>query len=177
MALVSDYKYENAEIFSYFDQFMEYQVDLTPYLKNFSTSAHSLKFSNKQPNNITIRDIFTKVIVEIDYKKYASNFETYSIKDNEDIFSICYRKYNKIDYWWIIFVLNNIQDPLRDWPFMHEEVIKLASILYEKEGKYTLDAYYNLLFERNEKKRIIILPDMSTIREMLTQFNLLTRKF
>jgi hypothetical protein len=171
MALVSDYQYESAEIFSYFDQFADYEVDLTKYLQNFSSDTYQLNLSSMQPAKVTLKNLFTKIAIEVDFKKYSESFATYVIIDGDDIFKISNDHYGKIDYWWLIYLLNDIMDPLKDWPLSHNELNRLAEILYTHEGKYTLETYYHLLFEQNEKKRIILLPSTNTVVDILTQFH------
>ena len=171
MATVADYKYEKAEVMSYFEQFNDYEIDLTKYLTNFSTSANPLTLSNTQPVKVKVKNLFTKIQTTIDLKNNPSDFSTHIIEDYEDAIQISKKYYGIIDYWWLIYSINNITDPYKDWPLTNDEVSKLADVLYTKEGKYTKEAYQDLLFEQNENKRKILIPSIDIVVYMMTEYN------
>ena len=156
--------------FTYFDQFQDVQIDLTAYLDKLSKNASSpykYSLSNKQPAVTTVKNLFTKYDIVIDYKKNIEVILAYNIKENETLEQVSYKVYETIDYWWIVAIFNDITNPFTDWPLNQEQLNNAANLLYENEGKYPRNVYYNLLFERNEQKRRIILPREYVIGDII----------
>jgi hypothetical protein len=176
MATVDFYKYEKKEVLNYFDQFADYEIDLTSYLQKFSQDGYPITFSNLQPVKTKVKNIFSKINVDIDFKNSPSDFESYTIKDDDTPINISFNKYGLVDYWWIIFAFNKIENPYKQWPLNHEEIITLVDALYLKEKKYNKLTYYNLIFEANEAKRKILLPTISLIVSTIVDYRRLIQK-
>jgi len=155
--------------FSYFDQFPEIEIDFSDYINNFpATSGYSV--SNRQPVKTKIKNLFVKYELDINFKKNIQLLEKYHIEDNELPEAVSYKKYSTIDFWWLILVFNNIQDPLTEWPLNQNQINMLADDLVQKEGKYTKAAYVDFLFERNELKRTIWLPKPTVLDDIIWQY-------
>lgn len=157
--------------FDYFDQFPLIELDYNPYLESVkSMTGVDYKFTNIQPIKTTSANIFEKIELIIDFKKDILNFDPYTISENERIENVSYNKYSSVDYWWVIAIFNNIKNICTDWPLSNEQLIIIAEELYNTEAKYSKATYYDLLFERNEKKRNILLPKPLTINPITAKF-------
>lgn len=150
--------------FSYFDQFKDMEVDLTPYLSGVTPDY---KFSNRQPVKTTVKNLFEKYSLNFDYTKNVDFIYKYTIEEGDAPDVVSFKNYETVDFWWLIFVFNNIQNPFLEWPLSHEQINQLSDTLFEKENKFTRNTYYELLFEKNESLREIILPSPSIITEIV----------
>jgi hypothetical protein len=155
--------------FSYFDQFTDIEIDLTSYLKSIPTTG-SYTFNNKQPVVTTIKNLFTKYEIVFDYKKNIDLILDYKIKDDEFIETVSYNIYGSPEYWWIIALFNDIQNPFRDWPLSQPEVIQIATNLFNTERKYSYNTYLNFVSSRNESKRDIIIPKSDTLKDIIWKY-------
>lgn len=157
--------------FTYFDQYGDIEIDLTDYLLRMSaaTSASKYKynFSNMQPVKTTVSNLFTKYDVVLNFKKNMDVLVYYNVIENETIEQVSFKNYNTIDYWWIIAIFNDIFNPFTDWPLNQEQLINAVDLLYENEGLYSRNAYYNFLFEKNEDRRQLILPELFVIPDII----------
>lgn len=157
--------------FHYFDQFKDMEVSLTPYLDHIlKTSNFNYTISNIQNVNVPVKNLFEKVELVNRYKSDILNFESYTIKDSDSPESISYRFYNSLDYWWVFFIFNNIKNFYNDWPWTDEQIQDMATRLYENENKYPLETYYNILFERNENKRQILILKAEYINDVVVEY-------
>lgn len=66
-------------------------------------------------NDKLVKNFFRKVKLRDDAYKYTTIFKTYSIKDNETPEDVSFKFYNDINYYWIILLINDIQNVSRDW--------------------------------------------------------------
>lgn len=156
--------------FSFFDQFEDIQVDLTAYLKNLSVSGYDYRFEELQPVIVTVKDLFTHYKIVEEYKKNIDVIFYYNIKEGESADAVSYNVYGTIEYWWIIYIFNNITCPCLDWPFSQSQLAEMASILYNEEGKYTKETYFKFLEEENENKRKIIVPKPYVLRDFIWSY-------
>lgn len=154
--------------FSYFDQFQDIEIDLTSYLKSIPVSKYS--FNNKQPVITTVKNLFTKFDITVDYKNNIDLISKYIIKDNEFIETVSYNIYESTEYWWIITLFNNIRNPFSDWPLSQDQLISIAKKLYEQERKYSFYTYLDFLTEENELKREIIVPNHDTVKDIIWKY-------
>jgi hypothetical protein len=156
--------------FNYFDQYMDMPIDLTAYLKSVPTTGESYKLSNIQPVVTTIKNLFVKYDLIYDYKANINVIFNYKIKDNQFVEGVSHAVYGDTQYWWLIYLFNNIKEPFKDWPLSQQQVVDIAKGLYEKERKYSYQTYLNFVFDHNEAKRDIILPNVDAIGDILWKY-------
>ncbi len=156
--------------FSFMDQFFPTTIDLTDFIKKFSTDEYKIEFSNYQPLVVTTVNLFEQI--SFDFKKSAQNiaFEHYVIQEGEKIEAVARKFYGDNDYWWVIILLNEMKVPLFDWPMNDDQLKELSALLVKKENKYTYKTYYKLLFEQNEDKRAIILLKPQHVDSLVEAF-------
>jgi hypothetical protein len=162
--------------FSYFDQFKDIEIDLTSYLSYYSTLTNpsgtgiNYTFSNIQPVKTTVSNLFTKYDIIFDYTKNIELIIQYEIKENQQVEMVSYDVYGTIDFWWLVYVFNDIKEPFTQWPLTQDEMIKKAQYMYETEAKYTYQIYYDNLISTNNERKQIILPKPDTVKEIVWKY-------
>lgn len=157
--------------FSYFDQFTEVEVNFSGYIKDISDkNNYQYTFNNIQPIKVKLLNIFEHISILEKFKQNILNFDPYVIKDYDRIETVSFDKYGSIDYWWVIAIVNDMKNLFTDWPLTESQLAELSQRMFTKEGKYNKQTYYNLLFERNEKKRNVFLPKTSVVNDIVTKF-------
>lgn len=66
-------------------------------------------------DGVLIKNFFRKVKLRDDTFRYTTNFKKYTIKDGETPQDIAHRFYDNINYYWIILLINDIQNVNEDW--------------------------------------------------------------
>jgi hypothetical protein len=156
--------------FSYLDQFLDMEIDLTGYLLSIPTTGEKYILSNKQPVITTVKNLFTKFDIVYNYKNNINAITTYTINDGDFIEAVSHKIYGNVQYWWVIAIFNDIKEPFKDWPLSQEQVITISKYLFDNEKKYSYTTYLNFIFEKNETKRKIIVPNIDTLKEIIWQF-------
>jgi hypothetical protein len=82
--------------FNYFDQFEDIEIDLGPYVEEFSTPDDEIVFSNEQPVITTLPNIFEHIRILTEYRGNVLNFQPYQIQDGERIENVAFNIYGKI---------------------------------------------------------------------------------
>ena len=81
-----------------------------------------LSHKNSSTDYIIIKNIFRRVKL-FDYIRSASNvFNKYVIGDGERPDTIAQIYYGSIKYTWLVFISNNIFDPIFEWPMSHSQL-------------------------------------------------------
>jgi hypothetical protein len=156
--------------FSYFDQFSDMEVNLNPYLNDIKSSGIDYAFTNLQPVKVKLKNLFERVEVASDFKKNILNFTSYQIIENERPEDVAYKIYGSVDDWWVICIFNDIKNIYLDWPMSEEQLQDMADVFYSQEGIYKRDVYYDLLSERNEGLRNILILNPFYLNDLISAF-------
>ena len=157
--------------FSYFDQFLDTEVDLTRYFDTIKKdNDFNYSFTSVQPIRVTLKNMFSKITLVENFKRNILFFDSYEIKDGDTIENIAYRTYNDIEAWWVIAIFNNIKNLYNDFPMTEKQLIEIAEKMNKKDDKYSTKIYYEMLFERNEKKRNILLLNRNYLNDVIAAF-------
>ena len=156
--------------FNYLDQFVDINIDTSNVLNNFTDK---IEFSNDQPLKVTLKNLFEQTQIIDSYKTKITLFQKYQIQDDEKIEYVSYKLYGIVDYWWVIAIFNGINNIFNEWPKNNEQLYYLANKLANEERKYSYDMYYNMLFQKNEEKRNILVLKQQYILDLVWEF----RKF
>jgi hypothetical protein len=70
----------------------------------------------------TIPDILKRVVVSDPNVLNTDLFEKYDITEGETPESLSFNYYGKVDYYWVIMLLNNIKSRYFDWPMSSQEL-------------------------------------------------------
>jgi hypothetical protein len=142
--------------FSWFDQFLDTEVDLTAYLERFSPPDNPIEFSNLQPVVMTLKNIFEQVKIADEFiRNNLVGFDQYEISDGERIEVVSNKVYGTKEFWWIIALFNDMTNLFTEWPMTNDQITTLATKLVDEEGIYPYETYFKILFEKNETKRKI----------------------
>lgn len=158
---------EGYQYFNYFDQFGEVEVDLEPYIDEFSTPDDPIVFSNEQPVRTTLANIFEHISILTEYRGNILLFDQYEVQDGERIENLSYNFYGNIAHWWTIAVFNDIQNPWTQWNKNDEQLHYLAEILASREGLYPKATYFKLLFDENESRRKLTILKKQNLQEVI----------
>lgn len=157
--------------YSYFDQFDDVSIDLTPYFDAINAdSVYKYSFTNIQPVLTTLKNIFQHVDLLMNFKSNVSFFTQYEIQENDTPESVALKTYGTMDYWWVIALFNNMKNMINDWLMSEAQLQLLTDKLFTKHGTYRRAVYYNLLAERNESQRNILLLKPVYVNEVVSAF-------
>lgn len=157
--------------FTYFDQFVDVNLDMNEYLDFVKNETeYEYIFTNIQPTKVTLKNIFDKIEIISTFKEDGLNFDPYIVGENERIEVVSYKKYGAVSYWWVIAIFNNIKNVFTEWCLTQNQLSDLSEKLFQTENKYSKKAYYDMLFERNEIKRRIILPKTTVVNSVVAKF-------
>lgn len=156
--------------FNYFDQYSDIEIDLTSFLKSMPVSSVNYTLNNVQPVKATIKNLFTKFQIVMDYKNNLNFILNYKVEDDEFMENVSYKVYGSTDYWWIVAVFNDVKEPFKDWPLTQNQLISIATKLYEQERKYSFSTYLDFMSANNEIKRDIILPKNDVVKDIIWKY-------
>lgn len=139
-----------------------------------------------------MKDITTAIrVIDEKYQK-PEMFNYYFIKDGDRPDSIAKKFYNDYDLFWLVLVVNQIFDPLKDFPLSSNEFedyikgkygsipeARKTIVHYENENGYIVDedypvakrkpvSAYDLEYNENESKREIKLLRRRYMKQFLT---------
>lgn len=79
-------------------------------------------------------EIVTNITVRLKFQKMVENnmmlFYPYTVKEGERADVIAYNYYGDSNYAWLIYMANNINDPLAEWPRSEEQLKRYIEINY-----------------------------------------------
>jgi len=147
-------------------------------------------------NDYLINDITFRVSIIESAKVDIGAWEPYRVKENQHIEELAHKLYGSPNFDWVIMLMNNIIDPIYDWPLNQEELDKYTTAKYgsgnesnihhwEEKGRiFTSDqgfsvAISNAEFEdkENENNREIILLKPEYLSNVISEFNSLIASY
>ena len=157
--------------YSYFDQFDDMVVDLTPYFDSINAkSTYQYSFTTIQPVLTKLKNIFHEVDLIDEMASNIALFKQYQLLDKDTPESVSLNTYGTLDYWWLIAIFNGMTNMMNDWIMSEDQMQAFTDKLYANEGKYSRSVYYNLLHERNEANRHILLPKPENVADIIAAF-------
>ena len=94
------------------------------YFETFPKRLYDLDNSG---NPKIVTDIFRRMKVRDNIKDNMALFASYDVPSGETPESISYKHFGSTDYFWVICLMNNVQDRFYDWPLTDqafEEYVK-----------------------------------------------------
>jgi len=105
----------------------------TKYFQNFPFRGYTLDPNAGVGDYTAVTDIFKRVRFRSQLLQNARLYYPYQIKDSDTPEIIAHKYYGSVDYFWVVLLVNNITDPLRQWPRT-----------YAAFNKYIVDKYSSL---------------------------------
>ncbi len=144
---------------------------MTLYFENLPVISYNFTDTNEV---IKMKNIFYQLSIEIDFQKYT---KFYRINGIMRIDTISQELYGSTDYWWVIALINNINDIIFDLPVDDNILRKIAmnkttDIYDDIETVEAIEFYsYSLekLEEDNNDKRLISVINPHQMGEVLTE--------
>ena len=73
-------------------------------------------------DGIEVTDIFKRFKFLDTFKDDVRFYQNYYVQDNEKPEDLAKRFYESVDWWWLILLFNEIQDPFYDWPMSYMQL-------------------------------------------------------
>jgi hypothetical protein len=157
--------------FSYFDQYKDVTIDLTPYITYMrSCGDPTYTLTNIQSVTPKLKNIFDKIELISSFENDILNFTFYNITEGERPENVAYNVYGDVEKFWLVLIFNRITNVFKQWPLTQTQLYDVANRLSTTEAKYTLNTYYQLLFEKNEQLRRIRLIKPTFVGQVITKF-------
>lgn len=86
------------------------------YFENFPFRGYTLDPNAGIGDYVAVTDIFKRVKFRTDLLGNARLYYPYQIKESDSPEILAYKYYGSVDYYWLILLVNQIIDPLRQWP-------------------------------------------------------------
>ena len=85
-------------------------------MKYFSQFPHLLYDIKGDKTYKLVPDIFRRIKMSKEFKENISLLEVYDVGDGERPETVAYRVYGSTNLFWVICMINNIENPYYDWP-------------------------------------------------------------
>ena len=99
------------------------------YFEQFPLMIYDIKGNN---NYKLVPDIFRRVKTKNKIKNNITLLDVYDVEDGERPEHVAYKLYGESEYFWVVCMMNNIENPYYDWP--------LSNLQFEN---YVKDKYTN----------------------------------
>ncbi len=100
------------------------------YFANFPFRGYTLDAHAGIGDYTAVTDIFKRVRFRSQLLSNARVYYTYQIADGDSPEIIAYKYYGSTDYHWVVSLVNNILDPLRDWPMSYHNFVAYIQDVY-----------------------------------------------
>jgi len=136
------------------------------------------KFNIVEFNGVKTRDFIQGYDIE-NLTNKGDFFVEYAIEGNPNLDTLSYKIYGDVSYYWVIILVNNIQDAFFDLPMSQEELKVLSKTQLEDEAKslgitnikeHVANNFYTRFLlneEENNNKRIIKIVRPETLPKFL----------
>lgn len=105
---------------------------MAKYFKHFPKVYYTPNSETESLDVLT--NIITRFSFEQDFKKNSSVYYSYNVEDGETPEIVAAKVYGSSEKHWVIMNLNDIVDPMYDWPLTQRNIIKYI------EAKYSANA-------------------------------------
>jgi len=141
------------------------------YFNNFPKISYDLKFKNKSQivTNIMLR---YKIVETI--KKNRGFYYTYTVQEAQRPDNVAFELYGQSDLSWFLLLINNMHDPIYDWPLGYRDFISYIESRYGSvpAAQSTVHEYRKILNQQKVLFDGTIIPKR-TLKVDLTTYNTL----
>ncbi len=83
------------------------------YFEQFPQMLYDIKGNNKYK---LVPDIFRRIKVSNKIKDNITLLESYDVSDGEKPEDVAFKMYGDTEFFWVVCMINNIENPYYDWP-------------------------------------------------------------
>lgn len=101
------------------------------YVPDLQYDTKPSKFPFGKTDYVIVKNFFRRFKINEDMLSYAVFFQKYSITDSDRIDLLAEKAYGSPYYDWVIAILNNIINPVLDWPMNEYQLRKYVEEKYD----------------------------------------------
>ena len=126
-------------------------------------------------NGVQVKDIYKRL--DFIYQRMNVNEDlllTYPLQDNVTPEDVAFRLYRNKFYYWIVLMVNDVQDYFYDWLMNYDELKNLATQYWNDGNRFeftTVEEILSYLEEKNEEKRNIKVLNPVYLNDFLDKAN------
>jgi len=105
---------------------------MSSYFANFPQISYDIE-GNLNAKELIAKNIFAKFSLSDKVLDNTMIYYKYDVGDGERADIISYNYYGDVKYTWLIYVVNNIVDPIAEWPKSHSQFSKMLDRKYGSE--------------------------------------------
>ena len=98
-----------------------------PYFLNFPLRTYTLNPSPQVGEFDVVTDIFRRVAPIRNLLQHTLMFYAYEIQEGDSPELIAHKYYGSVDYHWLVTLMNNMMDPVLDWPKTNVDLDRYVS--------------------------------------------------
>lgn len=142
------------------------------YFLNFPFRGYTLDPNAGAGDYVVVTDIFKRIRFRQQLLANARLYYPYQIKDGDAPEIIAHKYYGSVDYFWIVLLVNNITDPLRQWPKNYPAFVQHIKDTYSslENAQISIHHYEKIITKTNSANEIS--QNITVIDE--TQYNSLS---
>lgn len=142
------------------------------YFQNFPFRGYTLDPNAGVGDYVAVTDIFKRVRFRQQLLTNARLYYPYQIKDSDTPEIIAHKYYGSVDYYWVVLLVNNITDPLRQWPKNYAAFVRYIRDKYSslENAQISIHHYEKIITKTNSAGEIS--QNITVIDE--TQYNTLS---
>ena len=107
-------------------------------MAKFFTLFPKTYYSANDNNLVYLTKLNTRFAFEKTFKENTSLYYNYSVTDADTPESIAYKLYGSPERHWMVLLLNDIVDPMYDWPLDQRSLIKYIESKYSANANTTI---------------------------------------
>jgi len=129
------------------DIYKDVRIDISKICKDVGIKLNT---SLQKYKDINLKQLQNKLNID----DLPDEFFDYTTVNENSLDKLSNRLYNNSTYWWIILLVNDINNPFC-FNMTPRLMTIIANYLYRFEGKYTENIYFDLINEYNDKQKEI----------------------
>jgi len=133
--------------------------------KYFNYFPNTPYFIGRDSTSLTnVKNIISRFTIDQRLKQNAVAYSKHRIKDGESPESLAYQLYGSAEKHWIILAMNDIVDPLFEWPLKEKNINKFIDKKYTSSAnvgqtgmdwaKSNIHSYYKIITKTNSSNSI-----------------------
>jgi hypothetical protein len=123
------------------------------YVPDLQYDTKPSKFPFGKTDYVIVKNFFRRYKINEDMLSYAVFFQKYSITDSDRLDLLAEKAYGSPYYDWVIAILNNIINPVLDWPMNEYQLRKYVEEKYdEPDGIH----HYETLEVKDSNSKLVL---------------------